>query len=53
MKLNTGLLAAGLLVAASVAQAQPVSGPYIGGGVGYNMLSDVTANSQTVARPMA
>ena len=48
MKLNTGLLAAGLLVAASVAQAQPVSGPYIGGGVGYNMLSDVTANSQTV-----
>ena len=48
MKLNTGLLAAGLLVAASAAQAQPVNGPYIGGGVGYNILSDINVNSQTV-----
>jgi len=48
MKLNTGLLAAGLLVAASVANAQPVNGPYVAGGVGYNMLSDVNVNSTTV-----
>ncbi len=48
MKLNTGLLAAGLLVAASAVQAQPISGPYIGGGVGYNMLSDINVNSRTV-----
>ncbi|MBC7635740.1 MAG: OmpA family protein [Acetobacteraceae bacterium] len=48
MKLNTGLLAAGLLVAASAVQAQPISGPYIAGGVGYNMLSDFNVNSQTV-----
>ena len=48
MKLNTGLLAAGLLVAASAVQAQPISGPYVGGGVGYNMLSDINVNSRTV-----
>ncbi len=48
MKLNTGLLAAGLLVAASAVQAQPVNGPYVAGGVGYNMLSDINVNSTTV-----
>jgi OOP family OmpA-OmpF porin len=48
MKLNTGLLAAGLLVAASAVQAQPVTGPYVAGGVGYNMLNDFNANSTTI-----
>ena len=48
MKLNTGLLAAGLLVAASAVQAQPVYGPYVAGGVGYNMLNDINANSTTI-----
>ena len=48
MKLKTGLLAAGLLVAASAVQAQPVTGPYVAGGVGYNMLSDINVNSSTV-----
>ena len=47
MKLHTGLLAAGLMVAAGIAQAQPVTGLYIGGGVGYNLMNNFPVNSTT------
>jgi len=48
MKLRTGLLAAGLVVVAGAANAQPVNGLYVGGAVGYNLMSDFAANSRTV-----
>ncbi len=37
MRFRLGLLAMGLLAAPLVAEAQPFRGPYIGGGVGYNL----------------
>ena len=48
MKIRTGLLAAGLVVVAGVANAQPVNGVYVGGGIGYNMMTNFAANSRTV-----
>ena len=48
MKLRIGLLATSMLIVTTIAQAQPVNGLYIGGGLGYNALSNVTPNSLTV-----
>ena len=48
MKIRTGLLAAGLVVVAGVANAQPVNGVYVGGGIGYNLMTNFAANSRTV-----
>ncbi|HWA80575.1 MAG TPA: OmpA family protein [Acetobacteraceae bacterium] len=53
MKLRTALLAATVMAAPVIAQAQPVTGLYIGGGLGYNNLTqqkiegDVTANTKS------
>jgi outer membrane protein OmpA-like peptidoglycan-associated protein len=40
MKLRTALLAATVMAAPAIAQAQPVTGLYVGGGLGYNILSN-------------
>ena len=40
MKLRTALLAATVMAAPVIAQAQPVTGLYVGGGLGYNILSN-------------
>ena len=48
MKLRIGLLATSMLIVTTIAQAQPVNGLYIGGGLGYNMLNKVSPNSLTV-----
>ncbi|HUA76632.1 MAG TPA: OmpA family protein [Acetobacteraceae bacterium] len=47
MKLRTALLAATVMAAPVIAQAQPVTGLYVGGGLGYNILSNekIDANS--------
>lgn len=40
MKLRTALLAATVMAAPVIAQAQPVTGLYVGGGLGYNILNN-------------
>lgn len=48
MKLRITLLATSMLVVTAVAQAQPVNGLYVGGGLGVNILNNVSPNSLTV-----
>ncbi|HVC61409.1 MAG TPA: OmpA family protein [Acetobacteraceae bacterium] len=45
MQFRGALMAAGLLALPIVASAQPVTGLYIGGGVGVNLMQDETAKS--------
>jgi OmpA-OmpF porin, OOP family len=47
MKLRTALLAATMMAAPVIAQAQPVTGIYVGGGLGYNILSNEKAHVTT------
>ena len=47
MKFRTTLLAAGMMAVVGVAQAQPVTGPYVGGGAGVNIMNNFSVNSQT------
>ena len=50
MTLRNSLLAATLLALPVVAQAQPVSGIYIGGGAGYDYLHDFKATGTVGTR---
>jgi OmpA-OmpF porin, OOP family len=47
MKLRTALLAATVMAAPVIAQAQPVTGLYVAGGLGYNILSNEKINADT------
>jgi outer membrane protein OmpA-like peptidoglycan-associated protein len=51
MKLRNVLLAATLLALPAAVQAQPVSGIYIGGGLGWNGLSNLNAKNLTIPTP--
>ena len=47
MKFRTTLLAAGMMAVVGVAQAQPVTGPYVAGGAGVNIMNNFSVNLQT------
>jgi OOP family OmpA-OmpF porin len=48
MRLRTALLAATVMAVPVIAQAQPVTGLYVGGGLGYNILSNERIGANTV-----
>ena len=46
-KMKMGLLASSMLLAAGVAGAQPVTGPYVSGSFGYNITNDPDIGTQS------
>ena len=45
--IRSGLLAAASLMAVGIANAQPVNGLYVGGGLGYNVMNNFSVTGQT------